>query len=128
MPPYMFWTQEISHTHLWMPHFHTKWPQTIRNDTVEAHTHSATTATMNASQIKKVQLHHSIKPGKEMILVDHLSRFTSHKHNMAIEINAKIQQIHFNSDGLNHMRCHQKRSHPQYSLQAHPQWLAREIA
>ena len=44
------------------------------------------------------------KPGKEMFLADHLSRFPSRKENVPIELHQNIQNIHFAPDKLNIVR------------------------
>ena len=41
------------------------------------------------------------KPGKEMVLADHLSRFPSRKENMPIELHQSIHNIHFTPGKLN---------------------------
>ena len=44
------------------------------------------------------------KPGKEMVLADHLSIFPSRKENMPIELHQNIHNIHFEPDKLNIFR------------------------
>ena len=44
------------------------------------------------------------KPGKEKVLVDHLSYFPSRKENMSIKLYQNIQNIYFTPDKLNIIR------------------------
>ena len=44
------------------------------------------------------------KPGKEILLADHLSWFPSQKENMPIELHQNIHNIHFTPDKLNKIR------------------------
>ena len=44
------------------------------------------------------------RPGKEMVLADHLSRFPSRKKHMPIELHQNIHNVHFEPDRLNIVR------------------------
>ena len=44
------------------------------------------------------------RPGKEMVLADHLSQFPSRKEYMPIELHQNIHNVHFEPDRLNIVR------------------------
>ena len=65
------------------------------------------------------------KPGKDMVLADHLSQFPSRKEYMPIELHQNIHNVHFEPDRLNIVRGAIERDpHPQHHIQIDLKWLA----
>ena len=100
-----FWTREVSHVYIWSPNHSLQWPQTIRNVAKKKPIDTAPHCLQRMLlKLQKYDYNIIHKPGKEMILVDRLSRFPSWSENWTIVLHHNIQHVTITNDKFNIIR------------------------